>query len=190
MTRNQAVPTPVTSLPATPQLRPSMTHKLPSRFVTVLAIHSPRRTVRLCCAGCMLRWLAAAATQWFALDRTSMNLISNGLGGERAVCRRPAAGLMDSNVRHRASTTPTSNLARALSCPWPCTSDLQPPGHCFLGWHNTHQAVARGVHATSAAQLERSAVIRQDYDASQIQVYLFAACCHLPSHVRGQLHWL
>ena len=157
---------------------------LTSRINTVTTEHYPRRTLRSAVARCMLRWWwGAAATRWFAPDRTSMQLITTGLG-ERGISRRPAASFVEGVVCHRASATPISKLPILVKSAWACTSVLQPPKGCFLGWHNRQRDAVRSIHATNAAQLERSAVQCQDYDASQIQVVINDCLPSLPSTCR------
>jgi len=83
-----------------------------------------------------------------------------------------AAAPSESNglARCRAVAKPVCRAATSPVGPPTCTFNYQSRGYRSLGQRTTGRHERRCVHATNAAQLERSASLRQDYDASQIQV--------------------
>ncbi len=81
----------------------------------------------------------------------------------------------DGLARCRAVARPVCRARTFPAGPPTCIFNCQSRGYRSLGQRATGRHERRAVHATNAAQLERSASLRQDYDASQIQVTICTA---------------
>ena len=132
-------------------------------------------------ASCMHRWWSAAARCWpNVLEDRCMTCWRACVS--RAASTRPAA-LYSPVSPCGANARPICRAPTFSDYPSAFTLNHHSRGHRSLGLPTTRRHDSRCVHATNVAELARSASLRQDYDASQIQVDLCAAM-PLPPRLR------